>query len=58
MRRYEEERTPCAASVTNWGTESPRRKFLHADDVDDVCFHLLEHNDGPQQVNIGSGTSQ
>jgi GDP-L-fucose synthase len=56
IRRYEEARTSGADSVTNWGTGSPRREFLHVDDMADACFHLLEHYDGPQQVNVGSGT--
>jgi GDP-L-fucose synthase len=56
IRRYEEARTSQAAAVTNWGSGSPRREFLHADDMADACFHLLEHYDGPQQVNVGSGT--
>jgi len=42
--------------VTNWGTGSPRREFLHSDDLADACLHLLEHYDGPEQVNVGSGT--
>ena len=43
-------------SVTNWGTGTPRREFLHADDMADACLHLLEHYDGPGQVNVGTGT--
>lgn len=56
IRRYEEARSSGAAAVMNWGTGSSRREFLHADDMADACFHLLEHYDGPQQVNVGSGT--
>jgi GDP-L-fucose synthase len=56
IRRYEEARASGAESVTNWGTGSPRREFLHVDDMADACLHLLEHYDGPQQVNVGSGT--
>jgi GDP-L-fucose synthase len=56
IRRYEEARTSQAATVTNWGSGSPRREFLHVDDMADACFHLLEHYDGPQQLNVGSGT--
>lgn len=55
IRRYEEAHKSCAASVTNWGTGSPRREFLHVDDMADACFHLLENYDGPQQVNVGGG---
>ena len=56
IRRYDEAVTAGASTVTNWGTGNPRREFLHADDMADACLHLLEHYDGPQQVNVGSGT--
>ncbi|MGB0962817.1 MAG: GDP-L-fucose synthase family protein [Mycobacterium sp.] len=55
IRRYDEAVASGAQSVTNWGTGSPRREFLHADDMADACLHLLEHYDGPEQVNVGSG---
>ncbi len=41
--------------MTNWGTGTPRREFLHVDDMADACLHLLEHYDGAQQVNVGTG---
>ncbi len=56
IRRYDEAASSGAASVTNWGTGTPRREFLHADDMADACLHLLEHYDGPAQVNVGTGT--
>jgi GDP-L-fucose synthase len=56
IRRYDEAVTSGATSVTNWGTGTPRREFLHADDMADACLHLLEHYDGSEQVNVGSGT--
>ncbi|MEW5808575.1 MAG: GDP-L-fucose synthase [Actinomycetota bacterium] len=56
IRRYDEAVATGAESVTNWGTGTPRREFLHADDMADACLHLLEHYDGPQQVNVGSGS--
>lgn len=56
IRRYDEAAAAGAESVTNWGTGSPRREFLHVDDMADACLHLLEHYDGPEQVNVGSGT--
>jgi GDP-L-fucose synthase len=42
--------------VTNWGTGTPRREFLHSDDMADACLHLLENYDGPAQVNVGTGS--
>lgn len=56
IRRYDEAVSTGAPAVTNWGTGSPRRELLHADDMADACLHLLEHYDGPEQVNIGCGT--
>jgi len=56
IRRYDEAAGSGAKSVTNWGTGSPRREFLHVDDMADACLYLLEHYDGPEQVNVGSGT--
>jgi GDP-L-fucose synthase len=55
IRRYDEARSTRAPSVTNWGSGSPRREFLHVDDLADACLHLLEHYDGPGQVNVGTG---
>lgn len=56
IRRYDEAARSGADVVSNWGTGSPRREFLHADDMADAALHLLENYDGPQQVNVGSGT--
>src|SRR3954468_6291459 len=55
IRRYDEAVKAGAEEVTNWGTGSPRREFLHVDDMADACLHLLEHYDGAQQVNVGTG---
>lgn len=55
IRRYDEAVESGTAWVTNWGTGSPRREFLHADDMADAVLHLLEHYDGPEQVNVGTG---
>ncbi|MDP9889824.1 GDP-L-fucose synthase family protein [Pseudarthrobacter enclensis] len=56
IRRYEEAFRAGENSVTNWGTGTPRREFLHVDDMADACIHLLENYDGPDQVNVGTGT--
>jgi len=56
IRRYAEAVAQGTASVTNWGTGAPRREFLHVDDMADASLHLLEHYDGPQQVNVGTGS--
>jgi GDP-L-fucose synthase len=56
IRRYDEASKLSMPSITNWGTGSPRREFLHVDDMASACLHLLEHYDGPTQVNVGTGT--
>lgn len=56
IRRYDEAARSGASTVTNWGTGTPRREFLHSDDMADACLHLLEHYDGPEQVNVGTGS--
>ncbi|MEG9224933.1 GDP-L-fucose synthase family protein [Aeromicrobium sp. Sec7.5] len=55
LRRYHEAAASGADSVTNWGTGTPRREFLHVDDLAAAVLHLLEHYDGPQQLNVGTG---
>jgi GDP-L-fucose synthase len=55
IRRYHEAQRNGLDHVTNWGTGQPRREFLHVDDMAAACLHLLEHYDGPQQVNVGTG---
>jgi GDP-L-fucose synthase len=56
IRRYDDAAQSGVASVTNWGTGTPRREFLHVDDMAEACLHLLEHYDGPEQVNVGTGS--
>jgi GDP-L-fucose synthase len=55
IRRYDEARASGASTVTNWGSGSPRREFLHVDDLADACLHLLENYDDATQVNVGTG---
>lgn len=56
IRRYDEAVRSGATTVENWGTGSPRREFLHVDDMAAACLHLLENYDGPSQVNVGTGS--
>ena len=43
-------------TVTIWGTGTPRREFLHVDDLADACYFLLQSYNGQGLINIGSGT--
>ncbi|MBX7444910.1 MULTISPECIES: GDP-L-fucose synthase [unclassified Arthrobacter] len=56
IRRYDEAAKSGETTVTNWGTGSPMREFLHVDDMADACLHLLENYDGASQVNVGTGS--
>jgi GDP-L-fucose synthase len=42
-------------TVTIWGTGTPRREFLHVDDLADACLFIMNHYDGSEIVNIGVG---
>lgn len=42
--------------VTLWGSGTPRREFLHVDDLAAACLFLLEHYDDDEHVNVGTGT--
>jgi GDP-L-fucose synthase len=55
IRRYDEAVASGARTVTNWGTGTPRREFMHSDDLASAILHLLENYDGAQHVNIGIG---
>lgn len=55
IRRYHEAANSGASVVTNWGTGTPRREFLHVDDLASAVLHMLENYDGPQQLNVGTG---
>ncbi|GAB3793851.1 GDP-L-fucose synthase family protein [Nocardioides ungokensis] len=55
IRRYDEAKQAGLSSVTNWGTGTPRREFLHVDDMAAACLYLLENYDGAAQVNVGTG---
>ncbi|WP_214199151.1 GDP-L-fucose synthase [Novosphingobium profundi] len=56
IRKAHEARESGAASITIWGTGTPRREFLHVDDLADACVFLLKEYSGTEHVNVGSGT--
>jgi GDP-L-fucose synthase len=55
IRRFHEAAVSGAATVTIWGTGTPRREFLHVDDLATACFHLLSLDSPPDWVNVGIG---
>jgi GDP-L-fucose synthase len=55
IRRFHHAKEEGAASVTIWGTGTPRREFLHVDDLAAACFHLLDLANPPDWTNVGTG---
>jgi GDP-L-fucose synthase len=58
IRRFHEAKFAAVPSVTIWGTGTPRREFLHVDDLADACVFLLRNYDDEQIVNVGVGADQ
>jgi GDP-L-fucose synthase len=55
IRRFHEAQASGSESVTLWGTGSPRREFLHVDDLAAACLTLLEGYDDRSPINVGVG---
>ena len=56
IRRFHEARLANAPEVCAWGTGSPRREFLHVDDLADAIAHIIKVDNPPDWINIGCGT--
>lgn len=55
IRKAHEAKLSGASTITIWGTGTPRREFLHADDCADACVFLMKQYSGAEHVNVGSG---
>ena len=55
IRKTHEAKTGDADAIEVWGTGTPRREFLHVDDLADALVHLLVHYDEAEHVNVGAG---
>lgn len=55
IRRFHEAKEKGLEKVELWGTGSPLREFLHVDDLADACVMLLNLDNPPDLVNLGSG---
>jgi len=55
IRKFHEAKTSGAANVTVWGTGSPLREFLFADDLAEACYFLMQEYNEAGLVNIGTG---
>ncbi|MBM3662222.1 MAG: GDP-L-fucose synthase [Actinobacteria bacterium] len=56
MRKFDDARRSGADSVTVWGTGTPRREFLHVDDLADACVFLMARYTEPGPINVGFGS--
>lgn len=55
IRKFHEAKIEGKREVTLWGTGAPLREFLHADDLADACYYLMQNYNEPGLVNIGVG---
>ena len=55
IRKLHEAKVHNEERVIVWGTGSPRREFLHVDDLADACIFLMNHYDESEMINVGSG---
>ena len=58
LRKIHEAKYSAAATVEVWGTGTPRREFLHVDDLADACLFLMQRYDESSWINVGCGRDQ
>jgi GDP-L-fucose synthase len=55
IRKFHDAKVEGRTDVTIWGTGTPRREFLHVDDLADACVFLMRHYDAIEHINVGTG---
>jgi GDP-L-fucose synthase len=55
IRKFHDAKLSGSDSVTIWGTGSPRREFLHVDDLAEACLFLMDHYEDELHINVGTG---
>ena len=55
IRKFHEAKKNNAPAVVMWGSGKPKREFLHADDLADACYFLMQNYNEPGLVNVGVG---
>ncbi len=55
IRRFHEAKEQHSPEVVVWGSGTPKREFLFADDLADACLFLMQNYNGSEHVNLGSG---
>lgn len=58
IRRFHEAKEKGDPTVQVWGTGTPRREFLHVDDLADACLFLMERYEDEQWINVGWGRDE
>lgn len=56
IRKFHEAKARGDSAVEVWGTGSPKREFLHVDDLADACVFLMQRYDDDEIINVGTGT--
>jgi GDP-L-fucose synthase len=56
LRKFHEAKVNGINTVSVWGSGTPRREFMHADDLAGACLFLLENYDNDVPINVGTGT--
>jgi len=55
IRKFHDAKTEGRPEVVLWGTGTPRREFLHVDDLAEAALALMQEYDSPEIINVGSG---
>ena len=55
LRKFHTAKSTGAPEVVLWGTGTPKREFLHVDDLADACLFLMDNYDDPAPINVGTG---
>jgi GDP-L-fucose synthase len=55
MRKFHDAKAAGVREVEVWGTGNPKRELLHVDDLADACTFLMDHYEGVQHINVGTG---
>ena len=55
IRKFHDAKLNSARGVEIWGTGSPKREFLHVDDLADACLHLMNNYSDDSHINVGTG---
>lgn len=58
LRKFHEAKVNGDATVTVWGSGTPKREFLHADDLADACFFIMQNYNDAAPINIGVGRDE